>query len=239
MFPIENPPYSCWEAGDFGRDRFYRPDVNPSRQGYGSEDAGIFLLAAFFMSTASSFRRIGTILGFDRVADNDAQRYHSIESCVAISNVLEVRPNNDNVLKHMEIQSHVPDEEGLDEVKDFQKVLPDGESYGQEAYKAIHKYQSHFCSLATNLAQFLLAAGLPNTTQNRTIQALFGQERWTADIFEALPKVDMENPGYRGSYFSSYIGLACVKNDTGSGREPFLYSRSATAESKHRYRGEA
>ena len=49
----------------------------------------------------------------------------------------------------------------------------------------------------------------------------------------------MENPDYRGNYFSSYIGLACVKNDTGSGRQPFLYSGSATADSKHQYRGEA
>jgi len=72
------------------------------------------------------------------------------------------------------------------------------------------------------------------------IQYILGQDRWTYDMFDYFPQIDLDNPVSIGDHFSSYVGVAHAPN--GSGNGCYLYNGSATAyhpSSHHEFVGEA
>lgn len=72
------------------------------------------------------------------------------------------------------------------------------------------------------------------------IQYILGQDRWTYDMFDYFPQIDLDNPVSIGDHFSSYVGVAHAPDSSGNGC--YLYNGSATAyhpKSHHEFVGEA
>jgi hypothetical protein len=64
------------------------------------------------------------------------------------------------------------------------------------------------------------------------LQYLLGKDTWTRDIFESIPKIDIENPETIGSFLSAYGGIAHCPDDT------YIYIGSATSTRSRKWQPE-